>query len=438
MTEEDKFMDSVIYAYYDCLRGKRSSVEAVHYQNIVRHDLPILAKSMWDGTYSPSPSTCFMVHKPKDREVFAANFRDRIVHHWICLRLEPLFEKHIFVPMGNVSFNCRKGFGTTAAVNYIEKNLVRLTNNYQKEVTYFKGDLSGFFMSILKPLLNAKLKTFIEKYYHGDYKSILLNLTQVTVLHHPERNCIINSDAKEWLKLPKNKSLFYSEDRGMPIGNLTTQLFANFFMSEFDAFVRKYFKEQDYAYARFVDDFIILCRNKKFLKESIPVLENFLWEELSLTLHKNKRSMQKATRGVLFCGTYLKVKRKYLSNRTVSNFYSRIHGFNEDIKNKEPNMFELEHMVATMNSYLGFCKGLKTFKLRKKIFEQFDKEKFDKYFLIDENLSKVQLKDEYKPIANRDYQKIGLIKNKNKKNKKRRWRKSNTVNTLRSSPQPNS
>jgi hypothetical protein len=209
-------------------------------------------------------------------------------------------------------------------------------------------------------------------------------------------------------------------------------------MSEFDAFVRKYFKEQDYAYARFVDDFIILCRNKKFLKESIPVLENFLWEELSLTLHKNKRSMQKATRGVLFCGTYLKVKRKYLSNRTVSNFYSRIHGFNEDIKNKEPNMFELEHMVATMNSYLGFCKGLKTFKLRKKIFEQFDKEKFDKYFLIDENLSKVQLKDEYKPIANRDYQKIGLIKNKNKKNKKRRWRKSNTVNTLRSSPQPNS
>ena len=81
----DVFYQSVVYAYKDCLRGKMASVQAVEYMQIAYVDLPCLAWELWTGTYKPTTSTCFLVRYPKLREVFAANFRDRIVHHWVCL-----------------------------------------------------------------------------------------------------------------------------------------------------------------------------------------------------------------------------------------------------------------------------------------------------------------------------------------------------------------
>lgn len=90
------------------------------YRLIWHEDLLDLAREVYERTYRPTTSTCFIVTRPKLREVFAANFRDRIVQHWLCLRLEPLFEAR-FVEHGNVSFNCRKGFGTFACIDQLTK-----------------------------------------------------------------------------------------------------------------------------------------------------------------------------------------------------------------------------------------------------------------------------------------------------------------------------
>lgn len=87
------FYRTVELAYLDCLKGKRSSKQAIAYMNIAYKDLPKLAYELWTGAYELSASTCFVVKYPKYREVFAANFRDRIVHHWVCSRLNPLFEQ---------------------------------------------------------------------------------------------------------------------------------------------------------------------------------------------------------------------------------------------------------------------------------------------------------------------------------------------------------
>ena len=87
------FLDSVWEAYRDCMHGKFRSKQAIEYMTKAAEDIPVLAYELWSKTYKPGTSTCFMVLYPKPREVFAASFRDRIVHHWICLRLEPLFEK---------------------------------------------------------------------------------------------------------------------------------------------------------------------------------------------------------------------------------------------------------------------------------------------------------------------------------------------------------
>lgn len=157
------FYQSIEFAYRDCLHGKMSSSQAVEYMQIAWADLPCLAWELWTGIYKPTTSTCFLVKYPKLREVFAANFRDRIVHHWICLRLEPLFEER-FISQGNVSFNCRKGFGTQACVDHCAKGMEYVSDNYTSPAWVFKGDLVGFFMSIDKNLLWYLLERFINRW----------------------------------------------------------------------------------------------------------------------------------------------------------------------------------------------------------------------------------------------------------------------------------
>ena len=214
---------AVCEAYLDCKRGKMSSPHTIAYMEIATEDLPKLAYEIYMKIYLPTISICFLVKYPKLREVFAADFRDRIVHHWIIIRLEPLFEKR-FRQMGNISFNCRKGFGTLAAVKAAEKGMRDVSENYTRQAWVFKGDLVSFFMSIRRNLLWYLLERFIRRHYNGGDKEILLRTVKTVIFHHPEDDCIINGDPKEWQKLPESKSMFtIDRNLGGPIGNHTTQ-----------------------------------------------------------------------------------------------------------------------------------------------------------------------------------------------------------------------
>ena len=394
------FYLTVREAYDDCLRGKMSSPQAIEYMQIADQDLPKLAWEMLSGTYEPATSTCFLVEYPKLREVFAANFRDRIVHHWICLRLEPLFEDR-FEVQGNVSFNCRKGYGTGKAVASVTAGLERVSDNYTKPAWVFKGDLVGFFMSICKSKLWYLLERFIVRRYHGDYKDILLNLTKVTVMHHPEKNCVFNTDPAKWIGLAQNKSMFTcGEDRGEPIGNLTTQLFANFLLSFFDMFVAFVFRHKNYSYARFVDDFVIACDDKAFLMKSINRLEDFLRDVLMLQLHKDKRYVQPVSHGVKFVGSFIKPHRTYLSNKTLGRMFERIHGFNDLCNQKDLlTVLDCQRIEQVMNSYLGFCKPHRTYRKRREALEKGFGKKFYRYFYIRNHHDSIRTRVKYRPIT---------------------------------------
>ena len=193
------FQDSMFEAYEDCLIGKRSSPQALEYIPSASVDVCRLAWEVYNFSYEPATSTCFMVTFPKLREVFAANFRDRIIHHWICLRLNPLFEKRN-EDLGNVSHACRKGYGTISAIKQVEAGIEKVSHNMQKEAWIYKGDIVGFFMNINKQKMFEVLKELIEKKYFASDKSILLFLVKVTVFHSPEKNCFIKSPFELWKK----------------------------------------------------------------------------------------------------------------------------------------------------------------------------------------------------------------------------------------------
>ena len=386
---------AVYEAYLDCKRGKMSSPYTIAYIEIAVDDLPRLAYEIYTAIYKPTVSICFLVKYPKLREVFAADFRDRIVHHWIIIRLEPLFERR-FQQMGNISFNCRKGFGTLAAVKAAERGMREVSNNYTKKAWVFKGDLVSFFMSIRRDLLWYLLERFIRRHYDGGDKEVLLRTVKTVVYHHPEDDCIINGDPAEWRNLPKNKSMFtIDRNLGGPIGNHTTQQFANFYLSIlFDIWLLFLMRGANFRIIRFVDDFLIICDDKGKIIEVVPKLVMIV-SHYGLHIHKNKRYLQPVSHGVLFVGGYIKPRRTYVSSRTIGRFQERVFGFRKQLdENNHLVYYDLERIEQVINSYLGFCIHHKSYMIRKECIVGLG-DNFWKYFYVRGHYESIRIRPKY-------------------------------------------
>lgn len=361
-------LQTIYEAYEDCLKGKRSSPQTLEYMPTAAEDLPLLAWEVYTKTYKPSVSTCFMVTFPKLREVFAAAFRDRIIHHWICLRMLPLFEERCY-ELGNVSHACRKGYGTKTAIAQVQEGMIRVSDHLQKEAWVYKGDIVGFFMNISKTILLDMLEDLIKRKYVGEDMDTLLYLVKVTVFHHPEKCCIIQSPIEMWQYISKDKSLFYiDDDLGMPIGNLTTQLFAGYYNSFLDEFVEELFRGKNYSYTRSVDDFVIICDDRIFLRHAIQQIADFTSAQLGLECHKDKIYFQPVSHGVKFLGMYVYAYRKYTINRTIGRFIDRV---NLCISECETGMTEIrtEYWSHVFNSYFGFLMQGNEYRKRTEIFK---------------------------------------------------------------------
>ena len=386
---------AVYEAYLDCKRGKMSSPYTIAYIEIAVDDLPRLAYEIYTVIYKPTVSICFLVKYPKLREVFAADFRDRIVHHWIIIRLEPLFERR-FQQMGNISFNCRKGFGTLAAVKAAEKGMREVSENYTRQAWVFKGDLVSFFMSIRRDLLWYLLERLIRRHYDGGDKEILLRTVKTVVYHHPEDDCIINGDPAEWRNLPKNKSMFtIDRNLGGPIGNHTTQQFANFYLSIlFDLWLLFLMRGANFRIIRFVDDFLIICDDKGNILEAVPKLVMIV-SHYGLHIHKNKRYLQPVSHGVLFVGGYIKPRRTYVSSRTICRFQERVFGFRKQLdENKKLTYYDLERIEQVINSYLGFCVHHQSYQIRKENIINLG-DNFWKYFYVRGHYESIRIRPKY-------------------------------------------
>ena len=387
---------AVYEAYLDCKRGKMSSPYTIAYIEMAVDDLPRLAYEIYTVIYKPTVSICFLVKYPKLREVFAADFRDRIVHHWIIIRLEPLFERR-FQQMGNISFNCRKGFGTLASVKAAEKGMREVSDNYTKRAWVFKGDLVSFFMSIRRDLLWYLLERLIRRHYDGGDKEILLRTVKTVVYHHPEDDCIINGDPSEWRNLPKTKSMFaIDRNLGGPIGNHTTQQFANFYLSIlFDIWILFLMRGANFRIIRFVDDFLIICDDKVKILEVVPKLIMIV-SHYGLHIHNDKKYLQPVSHGVLFVGGYIKPRRTYVSSRTIGRFQERVFGFRKQLdENKKLTYYDLERIEQVINSYLGFCVHHQSYQIRKENIINLG-DNFWKYFYVRGHYESIRIRPKYR------------------------------------------
>ena len=312
-----------------------------------------LTKSLQSGNYEPGKSICFVVRNPKPREVFAADFKDRIVHHLVVRFLEQHWEK-VFI---HDSYACRKNKGTLAAVERVAHNMRSITQNGKKRAYFMQLDVKNFFMSIDKEILwkllekGLKKQLGIRKNAENSVQMTIFdidsaekeeNFEQISkilktlLFHEPTKDYINKSTKREWSWVPPEKSLFNAGNgKGLPIGNLTSQFFANVYLNELDQFIKHVLKIK--YYVRYVDDFVIMHEDKEQLRTWLAAIKEFLKEKLGLTL-KNEVKVAPLSNGINFLGYVQHIFYRLVRRRVVNNFRNKLGFFSTEIIDNNDNV----------------------------------------------------------------------------------------------------
>ena len=196
-------IEDVFEAYYECRKHKRNKSGALKFEVNLEENLIQLWNDLCSGNYKPKPSVVFIVEEPVKREIFAADFRDRIVHHLVLKYLNPIFEQYFIYD----SYSCREGKGTHFGIKRISDFMKCCSLNNTRKCWILKTDIRGYFMSINKSILFAKLESFIKSNYFNPNRDFIINLCRIIIFNNPTKNCIFHSSKNKWNDLPKNKSL---------------------------------------------------------------------------------------------------------------------------------------------------------------------------------------------------------------------------------------
>lgn len=303
--------------------------------------------------------------------------------------MNPYFEKYFI----NDSYACREGKGTHAAIERAAHFVRSVSKNNTQSAYVLKLDIKGFFMSINQKLLYEKLETFIIKVTEKDPeidRNFLLFLCRQIVFNDVCKDCMIRSPLKEWDDLPQDKSLFTAKtDCGLPIGNLTSQVFANFYLSEFDHFIKHKLKIKNYV--RYVDDFVIIHPSKKYLKTLIPVIRHFLKDKLLVKLHPKKIYLQNVKVGFPYLGCFIKPEFITSNKRVKNNFTEKLKMFWMLCEISKPTKELKEEIRASLNSYLGIMLHYKTWLFKNRQIKRYFSSYLKNHFSVEYSCKKISL-----------------------------------------------
>jgi hypothetical protein len=233
-----------------------------------------------------------------------------------------------------------------------------------------------------------------KKSFLGISRATLIYLIRQTIFNHVAENCRIKGNKSDWLGLPPSKSLFnYPNNTGLPIGNLTSQVFGNVYMNDFDYFVKKEMKIK--YYGRYVDDMLFVHNDKSFLENIIPQLSNFLLSNLKLKVHPNKIVLNSIEEGIPFLGQIIKPHCSYIGNRTKNNFYQAIQEINKIMAVvPEFSWQQLCDIRAIINSYLGYMQHANSYNLRKAMLGKLIN-RFYNFYFVERNFNKVIINEDF-------------------------------------------
>lgn len=362
----EQLLADLYQAYYDARRHKRNKTYQLRFEAYLEDNLQTLCDALYSRTYKPYPSTCFIITDPKKREVFAADFRDRIVHHLYYNYTHELYERTFIYD----TYSCIRKRGTHFGIKRLEKHIRQESQHYTVPCYVMKMDISGYFMHINRQrLLGICLATLermskhrVLKYVSTTWQEVLdmdfvRYLTREIVLLNPIENCRMHGSEEEWADLPQSKSLFHSPvGCGLPIGNLTSQLFSNVYLNVLDQYVKRELKCRHYG--RYVDDFYVVSADRDYLLAIAECIKEMLKTHLDLDVNDGKTKVLSIWRGVDFLGAYVKPYRQYASRQMVVRMRKKIIHLPCD---------NTDRVYASLQSYKGLLSHGRNYNLWKQV-----------------------------------------------------------------------
>jgi len=289
------------------------------------------------GTYQHGDYHYFQIHEPKERTVAAAPFRDRVVHHAGGRVVEPLFERRFIED----SFACRKGKGTHAAMR-------RAAQFARKYPVALKCDIRKYFSNIDHDILTRQLERVI-----ADRR--LLDLMNGILESHSEGERTVWGD-----------DLFSARrvvGRGLPIGNLTSQFWANVYLNALDHFVKHTLRCK--GYVRYMDDFLLFGHNKAELRAQGRVLKRWVCHQLRLEVHPDKYQLLYSSAGVDFCGFVVFADgRVRVRSQTARRFQRR---FRHQLRLALQKEIGFAKVRASVAAWIGHVKHAQSIGLRRAV-----------------------------------------------------------------------
>ncbi|MBI5122769.1 group II intron reverse transcriptase domain-containing protein [Candidatus Roizmanbacteria bacterium] len=259
------------------------------------------------------------MNDPKPRDIHKATVRDRIVHHAVYRILYPYFDKKFIYD----SYSCRNNKGTHKAINRFRRFVWKASQNDTRTAWVLKCDIKKFFASIGHEIL----KNILSK--HIVDKNILWLLGQIIDSFHTNNN-----------------------NMGLPLGNVTSQLFINVYMNELDQFLKRNLKVR--FYIRYADDFVICHQQKDYLEKLLPKISKYLENQLKLSLHQKKVSIKSVSSGVDFLGWVNFPHHRALRTATKRRMFNKL---------------RQNHSSESITSYQGMLSHGNTYKLKLKLYE---------------------------------------------------------------------
>ncbi len=325
-------ISNLYYAYMKASHGKRYRSEVLKFSENLESNLIEIQNELINKSYKTGIYRNFYIYEPKERLVSALPFRDRVVQHALCNIIEPLFE----VKMIYDSYACRNYKGTHRAVDRTQ-NFINSAEIKWKKSYCLKCDITKYFPNIQ----HNTLKQIIRRTISCSDTLWLLD-------------SIIDSTRKEDFN-----------PRGIPIGNLTSQLFANVYLDQLDHFAKEVLCE--HYYVRYMDDFIFISKTKQHLWKILNQIKIYLKQNLGLELNK-KTSIFPINQGVDFCGYRIWSTHKLLRKQSIKTMKRKLKIYK---RKYEIGQIELDEINCSIQSWLGHAKHADTYRLRKKIFENF-------------------------------------------------------------------
>jgi len=312
--------ENLFAAWNTFRKGKKGRCDVQMFDRHLEDNIFALHKALKNQTYQHAPYKAFYVNDPKQRHIHKAGVKDRVVHQTLYSALYPIFDPTFIYD----SYSCRLGKGTHKAVARLQMFLRKESRNYTRNCWVLKCDIKKFFATVDKDILLTLIKRKVE------------------------------DDRVIWLI----KSVLESFSQGLPLGNLTSQLFANVYLNELDQFVKHELKVK--YYIRYCDDFILVHQDKKLLDSLQQKIAIFLSKKLYLKLHPRKIIYRKFSWGIDFLG-YIVLPHYILPRtKTRQRVFEKLATKVNQLKN---NTLTLDSFNQSLQSYLGYLKHARNYKI---------------------------------------------------------------------------